>query len=169
MSHSSNLRTTAQEAAADLGQKAQAAVKQQTETKADQARQAAAGKVQQAANAADAAAQRFDPASAQAQALQRVADQIEDVALKLRSADLRDLAGQATDIARRHPVASLSAAALAGFVAARFFKARDPKPMNRTDASDPWTSGYAGSRANRPEHVDTTTVMADINGDRTHG
>lgn len=169
MSTTSDLGNRAKEHAAELRDQAKAAATQEAVARAEEAKTTVASKVQQTADAADAAANQFDPASAQAQAVQQVADHIEDVATKLRTADVQKLAGQATEMARRNPLLFIGGAAIAGFAAARFLKARDPHPTGYADHTDPWGTPHYGSRAAPSEHVDNKTVMADINGDRTHG
>ena len=162
MSNTSDLGDRVKEHASELGNQAKAAAAQEAVAQADHVKETAANKAQQAARAADAAASELDPASPQAQAVQQVADHIEDVAMKLRTADVRQLAGQATDMARRNPLLFIGGAAIAGFAAARFLKARDPHPTPYTDQADPWGEPRYASRGAPAEH-------ADINGGRTHG
>jgi hypothetical protein len=159
MSNTSDLNRTARDHANELGAQAKAAATQEAVAQADTAKQAAADKVQQAANAAGAAASQLDSSSPQAQAVQHVAERIEDVAMKLRHADVRELAGQATDMARRNPMLFIGGAAVAGFAAARFLKARGPEPMTQSIGDDPWAPRTSGA--------DHTTVLAEINGGRT--
>jgi len=137
-----NLEKTAKAHAKDISEQAKSAATHEASARADDAIDQAAQKVQQAADAADAAASQFDPASPQAQAVAQVADRIEDIAAHLRTADLGDLADQATGIARRHPALFVGGAALAGFAAARFLKARAPQQPSTT-AGDPWASQTA--------------------------
>ena len=160
MSQSSDLTQSAKAHAKDLGEKAKATATQEAVAQADTAKHAAADQVQRAANAADAAASQLDPSSPQAQAVQQVADRIEDMAMKLRTADVRQVASQATDMARRNPLLFIGGAAIAGFAAARFLKARDPQMAAWDINDDPWTPApnYA------PTHG---TVMSDINGGST--
>lgn len=165
MSNTSDLSHRAKEHASELGAQAKAAAAQEAVAQAGKVKDVAADKVQQTADAADAAAGKLDPASPQAQAVQQVADHIEGMATKLRTADIRQLADQATDMARRNPLLFIGGAAIAGFAAARFLKARDPQPAGHSDYDDPW----AAPRAHPTKTADSTSVMADINGGRTDG
>jgi len=160
MAQSSNLADKARQHAAELGEQAQETVTQEAIAQAHSAQSAAAGKISEAANATEAAADQFDPGSPQAEAMRQVADQIEDVAAKLRDADVRQIANEATEYARRNPLLFLGGAALAGFAAARFLKARDPAPTHRAAgmSSDPWTDDA---------HADGT-AMSQINGEPGH-
>lgn len=151
MSDTSDLKESVRSHAADLGTQAKAAATQEAVAQADRVKDTAAGKVEAAANVADAAAGELDPSSPQAQAMQQVADHIEGVAQGLRNADIRDIAVQATDLARRNPMLFIGGAAIAGFAVARFLKARDPQPT-ATHEDDPWGSSGESS--------------ADINGGR---
>lgn len=141
MSQTSDIAQTAKAHVKDLGAQAKETATQEAVARADQAKERVAHKVQNVADAADAAAQQFDPTSPQAQAVNRVADQVEELAAKLRTADVRDLADQATDFARRNPALFIGGAALAGFAAARFLKARAPEQAT----TDPWSTPNGGS------------------------
>lgn len=140
MSQTSDLGRAAKSHANDLTAQAKAAVAQEAIAQAESAKHAAAQEVQAAANAAEAAATELDPASPQAQAVQQVADHIEEVAAKLRTADLRHLANQTTEVARQNPLLFIGGAALLGFAAARFLKARDPMPASAAFEADPWAA-----------------------------
>ena len=166
MSNTSDLSSTARAHAEDLSAQAKAVATQEAVTQADKAKDATANKVQQAANAADAAASHLDPASPQAEAMSQVAEHIEGFASQLRHADVREVASQATDMARRNPMLFIGGAALAGFAAARFLKARDPRPYTGTD-SDPWAAPSPASRGYTAEDANHRSVMADINGGRS--
>lgn len=167
MSDASDLSRSAKEHANELAAQAKAAAKQQAVAQADQAKHAAADKAQQAADAADAATRQLDPASPQAQAVQHVADRIEDVATKLRTADVRNLAREATDVARANPLLFIGGAAIAGFAAARFLKARDPQMNHNTPSSDPWATPSVGSRGYPADHATAGSVLSTIDGGRT--
>ena len=143
MSQTSDIARTAKDHIQDLGAQAKETATQEAVARADEAKNTAAYKVQQAANAADSAAGEFDPNSPQAQAINQVAERIEDVAAQLRTADVRDLADQATDFARKNPALFIGAAALAGFAAARFLKARAPESIAR-ETTDPWAVPTGG-------------------------
>jgi len=162
MSHTSDLSRSVREHANDLTAQAKAAATQEATLRADQAKFTAAEKVQQAANAADAAASEMDSASPQAQAVQQVAAHIEDVAMKLRTADVREVAEKVTDTARRNPLLFIGGAAIAGFAAARFLKARDPQMVAWDINDDPW------SPPARHDEADGT-AMSEINGGRANG
>lgn len=138
MSQTSDLSTAAKRHANDLAAQAKDTIEQEAVAHADTVKIAAADNVQSAADAATAAAGELDPSSPQAQAIQQVADQIEEVAATLRHADVRQLATQTTEVARQNPLLFIGGAALLGFAAARFLKARDPKPISTTFKADPW-------------------------------
>lgn len=166
MSNTSELNSTARAHVEDLGAQAKTAAAQEAVSQADKAKQATADKVQQAADAADAAASQLDSRSPQAEAMQQVADHIEGVASQLRHADVRELASQATAIARRNPLLFIGGAAIAGFAAARFLKARDPQPMQAAQR-DPWATPSPSSRGYAAEDAGHRSVLADINGGRS--
>ena len=168
MSNASDLSSSAKEHANELGVQAKAAAKQEAVAQADQAKHTAAEKVQQAADAVDAASSELDPTSPQAQAVQQVADRIEDVAAKLRSADVRKLADQATDVARANPLLFIGGAAIAGFAAARFLKARDPQMNDNAPSTDPWATPSVGSRGYPADHAESASVLSKIDGGRTN-
>ncbi len=155
MSSSSNLGQAAKSHAMDLAQQVSDAATASADAQAQNVKDAAASKVQTVADAASAAASELDPAAAQAQAMHQVADQIETIAGKVRTADLGHLAQQATQVARAHPLVFLGGAAIAGFAVARFLKARDTAPRTTAQPDDPWAA---------PDH---TSVLAQINGGRT--
>ncbi len=171
MSNTSDLGQRAKEHATELGTQAKAAATQEAVARADQVKDTAADTVQQVADAADAAAGQLDPASPQAHAVQQVADHIETVASKLRTADMHQLASQATDVARRNPLLFIGGAAIVGFAAARFLKARDPfpQPYYNAGANDPWGTHYAGSRSYPGVETTNTGVMNKVNGGRNDG
>jgi hypothetical protein len=158
MDDSTGIVNEARQHAADLGDQAQAKVKQEAFAQAEAAKAAAAEKITQAANAAETVAEQFDPASAQAEAMQRVADQIEDVAAKLRHADVRQLTDGVTDVARQNPLLFLGGAAIVGFAAARFLKARDPHRA-AAGGPDPWAGTLQGDGS----------ALAQMNQDQTNG
>ncbi|EBA11164.1 hypothetical protein [Roseobacter sp. CCS2] len=161
MSDTSDLSRYATEHVKELGTQAKAAAKQEAVAQADQIKDTATSKMQAAADSADAAARELDPASPQAQAVQQVADRIEDAAVKLRDADIGELAGQVTDMARRNPLLFIGGAAVAGFAAARFLKAREPRTMTYAHSTDPWSSRL--ERMNQPD------ADGRVNGERNYG
>ena len=162
MSNTSDLGQTAKRHASELGAQAKAAAAQEAVARAEMAKGAAASKLQQAAEATDAFAHERDPASPQAQAVQQVAEHIESLATNLRTADIGQLADQATDMARRNPLLFIGGAAIAGFAAARFLKARHPLPAKQVNQDDPWGSPEA-AKGDAEQH------MAEIDGGPTHG
>lgn len=127
--------------AASLAQSAKDRVEAEAEYHASAARDTVADEAQTAADAANAAADQFDPRSIQAQATQHIADQIEGVAAKLRSADLETVVSRTSDFARRNPLLFVGGAAALGFAATRFLKARDPAPHRHAMDDDPWHGG----------------------------
>jgi len=115
------------------------------------------------------AAHKLDPVSPQAQALDKVADHIEDLATTLRTADLAQAANQATDMARRNPLLFKGGAAITGFTAARFLRARDLRPTTDRENADPWTTPYAGSRAYPATRSSKAIVRSQSNGGQSNG
>ena len=174
MTRTSDLKETAKEQAAELGQaakehatelghQAKMAAKEEAMSHADDAKSSLASEAQKAASAAEAAASQFDPNSPQAQAMQKIADHIEDLATHLRQSDVRELAGQASSMARRNPLLFVGGAVIAGFAAARFLKARDPKSLySNSRDSDPWAAPR-----NATAHHDN--VVNEMGGGRTYG
>lgn len=160
MAHASDLAGKARQHATELGEQAQETVTQEAIAQASTAQSAAANKISAAANATEAAAEQLDPESPQAEAMRQVADHIEDVAAKLRDADVRQIASDATEYARRNPLLFIGGAALAGFAAARFLKARDPgRPQYSAAATaDPWADDQRADG----------TAMSRINGEPGH-
>ena len=140
MEQNSDIAHRLKDHAADLTDKAKATVTQEVGARTENFRDAAAGKIQAAANAADAAASELDPASTQAQAMMQVADHIEGVAAKIRTADLGQLAQQTAQAARQNPLLFIGGAALLGFAAARFMKAQGPAPSGVARETDPWAA-----------------------------
>jgi hypothetical protein len=73
---------------------------------------------------------------------------------------VRELASQATDMARRNPMLFIGGAAIAGFAAARFLKARDPQPHASAQAN-PWAAPSPTSRGYRPEDTGIKGARTD--------
>ncbi|WP_420862966.1 hypothetical protein [Algirhabdus cladophorae] len=165
MSSPSDVKSTLRAEAKEVGDRAKATLAQEANARMDQAKDMAADKTQETADAADAAAAQFDPASPQAEAMQHVADHIEGVASQLRHADVTKLASQASDVIRRNPLLFIGGAAVAGFAAARFLKARDPQPAH-SGHDDPWGMPSPAKHNSPSDPSDHTTVMAKINGGR---
>ncbi len=127
--------------AQELGSEAKNAIRTEADRAANTARDAAVDKARNVANAADAAASEFEPGSLQARAAQQVADQVEGFANKLRSSDLQTVTRDVSDFARKNPALFIGAAAMLGFAATRFLKARDPQRVDyHHDDSDPWAA-----------------------------
>lgn len=184
MSHSSDLSQSAKAQINALGTQAKEAATREAAAQADRAKSLTAAKAQQAAQVAEAVAREMDPASPQAQAVHQLADRIEEAATKLRQSDVRELAGQASDLAsdmaRRNPALFIGGAAVAGFVAARFLKARDPaRPLDQPDSPathgarntqmTAWTiNDDPDAQAPRNDRPDGT-VLSQMNGSRTNG
>jgi len=128
--------------ASDVAADAQENLADKARTEAENLRNAAAEETHKAANAADAAAHEFDPNSVQAQAMEQIASQIEEVAARVRGTDIDRLARTVRTTAERHPAMFLASAALAGFALTRFLSARDPRPARGFSDSyggDPWS------------------------------
>ncbi|WP_299031412.1 hypothetical protein [uncultured Sulfitobacter sp.] len=125
----------------DLGNNAKEAIYSEAERKTEQLRDAAAEKVTNAANAADAAANEFGSDSLQARAAHQIADQVEGLASRLRTVDLNTATRDVSNFARQHPALFIGGAALLGFAATRFLKARDPARVDYDNAArDPWSA-----------------------------
>jgi len=159
MSSSSDRRQAAQSHVNDLGQQVSEAANNHANAHVANIRNAAASRVQNVADATQAAAAKLDGAAPQAQAMHQVADQIEDIAGQLRTADLGKIANQATQVARANPLVFLTGAAIAGFAVARFLKARDTTPSASQPEKDPWANHPSQGR-------DRTSVLAEINRGR---
>lgn len=145
MSQTASLKQDAREKVADLAQDAKAKAQTMAEDRADAMRNAASDRVSDTAAAANAAAGQFDPASFQAEAMHRIADHVDDFGARLRQADLTAIASDVGDFARRNPALFIGAAAIAGFAATRFLKARGPQPHAAYDDNDPWGADDHGS------------------------
>jgi hypothetical protein len=128
-----DLSETVAEAAKDLKGSARDVV----ERKAHVAKDAAVEKADQFAAAAEAAERQFDPSSMQAEALRVASEQISDAMDHIRNKPVDELIDDAALFAKRNPLLVLGGAALAGFAAARFFKAGGNK-TERWTSTDPW-------------------------------
>lgn len=136
--------------AQDLGRDAKAAVQSEVEKATDYVRDQALDQAARARNAADAAADEFDADSLQARAAQQVADQVEGLAERLRGTDLNQITRDVSDFARKNPALFIGGAALLGFAATRFLKARDPQRMDiATGTADPWGTEHAVNATSR--------------------
>lgn len=145
MTDTSELEMRARAQAADLGRKAKEAFEGTVRNTAGAAQSQAAQEVKATADAAGAAADAFAPGSVQAQAAQMVAGHLEDAAHRVRSLEFHQEVQNVSAFARRNPVLFLSAAALAGFAATRFIKAREPAPSAPYGQGAAVTPAYEGS------------------------
>lgn len=151
---------TAKERATEVAQDVSDAAADKTRREAEKARDMAAEETQKAADAAEAAAGEFDPGSMQAQAIEQVATRIDDLASQLRHTDVDRIARMVGDAARANPLMFVAGAALAGFAATRFLKARDPARARGHRADDPWNTGpdpYAAAPGARFDDRDLTS------------
>lgn len=141
-----DMKTTAQE----LGQDAKNAIRSEAEKATETVRDRAVDEATRAANAADAAASEFGADSIQARAAQQVADQVEGLANQLRHKDLNTLTRDVSNFARNNPALFIGGAALLGFAATRFLKARDPQRVDYdAERSDPWGTQATAHPASR--------------------
>jgi hypothetical protein len=132
-----HVKDHAQSVAEDAREKVGSRIKDE----ATAARDTVADEMHKHANAADAAASEFDDNSMQAKAIEQVANRIDDIADQVRATDINRLAQSLSDAARRNPLLFVAGAAMAGFAATRFLKARDPHPRGSFDHDDPWSAG----------------------------
>lgn len=139
---------TARDAAKDMADTARETVKDVANDAADRAkveaevaRDRTAEEVDKVASAAEAAAGEFDEGSMQARAIEEVARRVDDIAAQIRSTDIDRMARTLGDAARRNPLMFVAGAALAGFAATRFLKARDPAERYGAMRGDAWKSG----------------------------
>ena len=103
-----------------------------------------------AAEAAAAASEEFHAESPQAQAADRAATSLHDVAEALHSTDFDKVAGRVKEFARENPALFLGGAALLGFAATRFLKSSDPAPARpEVEEDDPWV-GHVGAPQKTP-------------------
>lgn len=144
MTDTSDLEKQARAQAADLGRKAKEAVADTVRNTAGAAQSQAAQEVQATADAAGAAADAFAPGSVQAQAARMVAGHLEDAARRVRSLEFEQAVQDVSAFARRNPLLFLSAAAMAGFAATRFLKAREPAPTAPYGQGAAVTPAYEG-------------------------
>ena len=133
-----DLSQTVKNKAQELGEDVKEAIQAKAERATADLSDEMAERATNAANAADAAAAEFSADSLQAQAAQQVADQVEGIAAHLRTADLTTITRDVSDFARKNPALFIGGAALLGFVATRFLKARDPQRIDYAAAGDPW-------------------------------
>lgn len=175
MTKTTDLTENAKAHAADLSRTAKEAAAARVAHESANVQNHAADEVQQAADAATSAANSFDPGTMQAEAARQVAHQLEAVARQIRTADLDDTVRQVSSFARRNPALFIGAAALAGFAATRFLKARDPQRPVAHDYDDPWSSpsdpgpAYAGHGQAAMHGSDRTGVLGELDGGRDHG
>lgn len=149
-----SVAASAKQKADDLARDVADSTEAKVKSEAEGARDAAASEVENVANAADAAANEFDPNSMQARAIEEVASRIDDLASQIRSTDIDRAARMVGDAARRNPLMFVAGAALAGFAATRFLKARDPyRRDSYGDGPDPWAASDTGTALHYGEHA----------------
>ncbi len=125
----------------DLGNDAAEALKDNAEHQAQTAKLRAVKEAEKVANAADAAGNEFGAGSIQAQIADQVAMQAEHFAQSIAQLDVNAVSRNVSEFARRNPLLFVGGAAVAGVLAARFLKARDPEPtVVSYPNDDPW--GY---------------------------
>lgn len=130
----------------ELGRDAKDAVRAEAENAAAGLRDDAVNHAASVANAADAAGDEFAPDSLQARAAHQFADQVEGLAARLRTTDLGSVTRDVSNFARTNPAIFIGGAALLGFAATRFLKARDPHRIDYSAADgDPWRAKSAPS------------------------
>ncbi|MEM1149158.1 MAG: hypothetical protein AAGI03_01170 [Pseudomonadota bacterium] len=101
------------------------------------AKEHAAARLDTASDMMRASASGAPTHSPEAQALEKVAAQVDALAAQIRDADLASITRKTTDFARRNPAVFLGAAALMGFAAVRFLKASG-EAESVEFAADPW-------------------------------
>jgi len=145
MTQHHNLTDDLASKAKDLREDAQGAIRTGAEKRADALRDAALDQATNAASAADAAAAEFGSDSLQARAAHQIADQVERVANRLRASDLSSVTRDVTTFARENPALFIGGAALIGFAATRFLKARSPNDAaSDIGQADPWATTTTG-------------------------
>lgn len=157
MTKTSSLKHEAEDHAAEVASHLKSSAAKTAESHIDAARNTAADHVDDVADAAHAAAAQFDPASLQAEAVRHIADRVDQLGEQIRNSDLEGVAGQVTTFARNNPALFIGAAALAGFAATRFLKARDRAPVVYSD-DDVWGTD--------DHHA---TVISELNKEQRHG
>ena len=162
MTQPEDIAAAAKAQVSELGRSAKAAAAEKVAQDGARIRNHAADEVNQAAQAAFSAAGAFDPGTVQAQAARQIAQSLESLAHQVRTTDLADTVDRVSGFARRNPAVFIGAAALAGFAATRFLKARDPSPTTGpSNIDDPWAAASG--------HQGHTTVLAKLNGERRDG
>lgn len=172
MKQSSDLRAAAGAHARDLGEKVKSAVADKAGTETGRLQDEAARQVEQTADAAGAAARAADPGSVQAQAANQVASHLEGIAEQIRTTDINETVRKVSDFARQNPALFIGAAAVAGFAATRFLKARSPEGHRPEATGDPWAAPspagpHLATRAQAARHPDEDT-LAHVRDDTDH-
>ena len=101
----------------------------------ERAKSAVAEEVSSVAQALRTAADELREGSAQERTFAQIADTLADTADAIRGKDLGEMVHEATEMARRHPMTFLGAAALIGFTAVRFAKASQDDVWRRRRGS----------------------------------
>lgn len=131
------MKDSATEAASDASN----AAAEKARKEATAARDVAADETSKTADAAQAAADEFDAGSLQAKALEEVARQVDTLAQQIRNTDIDRVARRIGSAAQRNPLMFVAGAALAGFAATRFLKARDPERSTMRRFDSPYATG----------------------------
>lgn len=169
MTRSPTLSKSAETHMRDITQQAKDAAQKTAQAQAEKVQGQAAHEVQQVADAAQAAAGSIDPASMQAQAVQHVASHLEGIADQIRATDINTTVRKVSDFARENPALFIGAAALAGFAATRFLKARAPESQYAEPTGDPWSAPADAPATTTPSarHPDQDT-LAQLDRDADH-
>lgn len=142
----SNLAETSREAGKDAKQTAERLAEDARSTaeklsgrardevwsQAERARSGVASEVSGIADALHRAAEEMRSGSPQERTFGQIAEGLADMSKTIRDRDVGQLAEDASDFARRNPIAFLGGAALAGFAAIRFAKASARSPREST-------------------------------------
>ncbi|APX10522.1 hypothetical protein [Tateyamaria omphalii] len=131
------VKDSAASAAADMSDAAAGKARKEAEA----ARDMMTDEAEKTADAAQAAADEFDPGSIQAKALEEVARQVDHLADQIRTTDIDRLARSVGQAAQRNPLMFVAGAALVGFAATRFMRSRDPERRTAYRVNDPHATG----------------------------
>ncbi|SPJ23386.1 hypothetical protein [Palleronia abyssalis] len=131
--------------ARDAGNEAYRTVRDEAGRQADHAQGRVASEAGNVADALRKAAEASRDGSPQERTFGQVADAMADVSEAIERKDLGELMDDASDFARRNPVAFLGGAALLGFAASRFAKASSHRSPKTDYVGDGSGSGMGGS------------------------
>ncbi|WOI57138.1 hypothetical protein [Palleronia sp. LCG004] len=155
------LRDDAQTTAESLGARAQ----EEAYSRADRAKSGIASEISGFADALRRAADDMRSGSPQEKSFGQIAGALADASDAVRDRDLGQLAGDASDFARRNPLAFLGGAALAGFAVSRFAKASASAPRGGYGSSgshDDFGSYDRGPRGTTPTPTTPTPPSAPV-------